>query len=186
MIKATLIVALVLLVSLAVFADTTTHTAGWKSFLRQELPILGHRNWIVVADSAYPAQNSPGIITVETGATQIEVVQEVLRQLGTSKHVSPILYVDAELKHLSDKLCPGIEHYKKDLDKVLHGRPVQGVLHSDLIAKLDEAGKTFKVVILKTSMTLPYTTVFFNLDCKYWGPAKEKQLREIIKKHMGG
>ena len=62
MIKVTLIVALVLLGSVAVFADATTHTAGWKSFLRQELPILGHRNWIVIADSAYPAQNSAGIV----------------------------------------------------------------------------------------------------------------------------
>jgi hypothetical protein len=136
-----------------------------------------------VADSAYPAQNSPGITTVETGATQLEVVQEVLRQLATCKHVAPILYVDAELKPLTDKLAPGVDHYKKDLYKLLKGRSVQGVLHGDLIAKLDEAGKTFKVVILKTTMTVPYTTVFFNLDCKYWGPEKEKQLREIMKKH---
>jgi L-fucose mutarotase/ribose pyranase (RbsD/FucU family) len=186
MIKVTLIVALVLLGSVAVFADATTHTAGWKSFLRQELPILGHRNWIVIADSAYPAQNSAGIITVEAGASQLEVVQEVLRQLGTSRHVAPILYVDAELKHLTDKLAPGVDQYKKDLYRIVSGRPVQGVLHGDMISRLDEAGKTFKVVILKTTMTLPYTTVFLNLDCKYWGPAKEKQLREVMKKHSGG
>ena len=186
MIKVTLIAALVLLGSVAVFADATTHTAGWKNFLRQELPLLGHRNWIVVADSAYPAQNSPGIVTVETNATQIEVVQEVLRQLGTARHVTPILYVDAELKHLTDKLVPGVDQYKKDLYRLLNGRPVQGVLHGDMISRLDEAGKTFKVVILKTTMTQPYTTVFMNLDCKYWGPTKEKQLREIMKKHSGG
>jgi hypothetical protein len=182
MIKAPLMFVFVLLGVAAVFADAPSHAAVWKNFLRDQLPILGHRNWIVVADSAYPAQNSPGIVTIETGATQIEVVQEVLRQLGTAKHVTPILYVDAELKSLTDELAPGISHYKKDLNKVLKGRSVQGVLHGDLIARLDEAGKTFKVVILKTSMTLPYTTVFFNLDCKYWGPEKEKQLRAIMKK----
>jgi len=166
----------------AAFADAPSHTAGWKNLLREQLPILGHRNWIVVADSAYPAQNSAGIVTVETGAPQIEVLQEVFRQLGSAKHVTPILYVDAELKPLTDALAPGVEHYKKDLHKLLKGRSVQGVLHGDLIAKLDEAGKTFKVVILKTTMTIPYTTVFFNLDCKYWGPEKEKQLRAIMKK----
>ena len=87
------------------------------------------------------------------------------------------------MKHLNDHLAPGMDRYKKDLNKLLKGRSVQGVFHGDLIAKLDEAGKTFKVVILKTTMTVPYTTVFFNLDCKYWGPEKEKQLREIMKKH---
>jgi len=182
MIKATLIVALVLLGIVGVFADAPSHSAGWKNLLREQLPILGHRNWIVVADSAYPAQNSSGIVTIETGATQIEVVQEVLRQLGTSKHVTPIIYVDAELKPLNDHLAPGVDRYKKDLYKLLKGRSVQGVLHGDMIAKLDESGKTFKVVILKTTMTLPYTSVFLNLDCKYWGPEKEKQLREIMKK----
>jgi len=182
MIKATLIVALLLIAVVATFADAPSHSAGWKNFLREQLPILGHRNWIVVADSAYPAQNSAGIVTIETGSTQIEVIQEVLRELGSAKHVTPILYVDAELKPLTDHLAPGIDHYKRDLNKLLEGRSVQGVLHADLIAKLDEAGKTFKVVILKTTMTLPYTTVFFNLDCKYWGPDKEKQLRAIMKK----
>lgn len=182
MIKATLIVALLLVCAVATLADAPSKSAGWKNFLRDQLPILGHRNWIVVADSAYPAQNSAGIVTVETDATQIEVLQEVLRQVGSAKHVMPILYCDAELKSLNDELAPGIEHYKKDLKRLLKGRSVQEVLHGDLIAKLDEAGKTFKVVILKTTMTLPYTTVFFNLDCRYWGPEKEKQLRAIMKK----
>ena len=183
MIKATLIVALVLLAFSAVLADVPSHSAGWKSILHEQLPILGHRNWILVADSAYPAQSSPGITTVETNASQIEVVKEVLKQLGESRHVAPILYVDAELKSLTDHLAPGIDQYKKDLYKVFKGRPVQGVLHGDLIKRLDESGKTFKVLILKTTMTLPYTSVFFNLDCKYWGPEKEKQLREVMGKH---
>jgi len=180
--KLTVAIALALIVVSIAIGDAPPHSASWKTALRQQLPLLGHRNWIVVADSAYPAQTSPGIVTIETGATQIEAVQEVLRQLSTSVHVTPILYVDAELKALPDSLAPGISRYRKDLYRAFDGRSVQGVLHEDLIAKLDEAGKTFKVVILKTNMTLPYTTVFFRLDCKYWGPEKEKQLRELMKK----
>lgn len=34
--------------------------ADWKTALNRELPILGHRNWVVVADSAYPSQTAPG------------------------------------------------------------------------------------------------------------------------------
>jgi len=182
MLKATLTVALVFLSIAPVVAGSPSQSLSWKGFLHDQLPILGHRNWVVIADSAYPAQNSSGIVTIETGASQIEVVKEVLKQLGTSIHVAPIIYLDAELQHLNDKLAPGIERYKKDLNGALKGRPVQHLLHMDLIGKLDESGKTFKVLILKTNMTLPYTSVFLNLDCKYWGPAKEKQLREIMKK----
>jgi len=32
------------------------------------LPLFGHRNWIVVADSAYPAHSMPGIETIVSGA----------------------------------------------------------------------------------------------------------------------
>jgi hypothetical protein len=39
----------------------------WKEQLRDELPLLGHRNWIAVVDSAYPLQNSPGIKMIATG-----------------------------------------------------------------------------------------------------------------------
>ena len=40
---------------------------NWRERLTEELPVLGHRNWIVVADAAYPAQCRPGIETLATG-----------------------------------------------------------------------------------------------------------------------
>ena len=47
----------------------------WQVRLREELPLLGHRNWIAVVDSAYPLQTSTGIETVNTNADQLEVVK---------------------------------------------------------------------------------------------------------------
>ena len=32
----------------------------------KERPVLEHRNWIVIADSSYPAQTSAGIETIAT------------------------------------------------------------------------------------------------------------------------
>jgi hypothetical protein len=29
-------------------------------------------------------------------------------------------------------------------------------------------------------MTIPYTSVFFELECGYWDAASEKRLRELI------
>lgn len=33
--------------------------SGWKQQLDRELPLLGHRNWILVVDKAFPMQTSP-------------------------------------------------------------------------------------------------------------------------------
>ena len=41
---------------------------AWMDTLAGYLPALGHRNWIVVADSAFPLQISPGIETIVTGS----------------------------------------------------------------------------------------------------------------------
>jgi hypothetical protein len=152
----------------------------WKHKLDSELPLLGHRNWIAVVDSAYPLQTSPGIKMVYTGAEQIEVVRRVLDAVGRAEHVQPIVYTDAELKYVPADVAKGIEEYRAELNAVLKGREVLSLPHEDIIAKLDEAGKTFRVLVLKTTLTLPYTSVFLELDCGYWGAEEEKKLRTAM------
>ena len=56
----------------------TSPARDWKSRLAEIIPLFGHRNWIVVADSAYPAQSKPGIETVVSGFEQIPVVEHVM------------------------------------------------------------------------------------------------------------
>jgi hypothetical protein len=58
---------------------------------------------------------------------------------------------------------------------------VESLPHEDIIGKLDKAGKTFKVLIIKTPLAIPYTSLFLELDCGYWGPESEMKLREAIK-----
>lgn len=153
---------------------------NWKETLKNSLPLLGHRNWIVVADSAYPWQVSPGVQTVETNATQEEVTQVVLEALSKTKHVKPTVYLDRELEFVSDTDAPGISAYRKNLNTIFSGTGVTRLPHEQIIAKLDEAGKTFHVLLLKTNMTLPYTSVFFQLECGYWNAGAEKRLRQAI------
>ncbi|MBI1334936.1 MAG: hypothetical protein GC165_18875 [Armatimonadetes bacterium] len=157
-------------------------STSWKAELRKEIPLLGHRNWIVVADSAYPAQNSPGIRTIVTHASQIEVLKEVLSQLSKAKHVMPIVHLDKELSYVPEADARGVTAYRKELASLLKGKPTQSELHEDIIKNLDDAGKTFRVLLLKTDFTVPYTSVFLQLDCAYWGPEKEAKLRKIMNK----
>jgi hypothetical protein len=53
--------------------------------------------------------------------------------------------------------------------------------HEDIIKMLDKAAETFNVLILKTDLALPYTSVFFQLDCGYWSAEAEAKLREAIR-----
>jgi len=159
----------------------TSEDNGWQKKLARELPVLGHRNWILIADSAYPAQSRGGIETIATGAEQIEVVRTVLGAVDNTKHVRAVVYVDAEMKYVSEKDAPGINAYRKELTALLGKREVKQVPHEELIARLDEAAKTFRILIFKTNLTLPYTSVFLELDCGYWDAESERELRQTIR-----
>ena len=158
--------------------------SAWQAKLQQELPLLGHRNWIVIVDSAYPLQTSPGIETIETGTDQITVVREVLDALAHSRHVRPIVYMDAELPFVNEQQAPGVTQYRRQIKTALGDLRVQSALHDKLIGQMSQAGGTFHVLVLKTTLTVPYTSVFLWLNCKYWSDAAEKQMREAMKGHL--
>ena len=35
---------------------TAAATCSWQTILQDKLPLLGHRNWVVITDMAYPLQ----------------------------------------------------------------------------------------------------------------------------------
>lgn len=154
---------------------------AWMDTLAGYLPALGHRNWIVVADSAFPLQISPGIETIVTGEDHIAVLEKVLKAVDGAKHVRPKVWLDKELDFVPEELAPGADEARRRLSEALQGRGAKPVLHEDLIARLDQAGKTFKIVMVKTTLAVPYTSVFLELDCGYWGPDAEAKMREKMK-----
>lgn len=149
----------------------------WKVELEKRLPLFGHRNWIVVADAAYPAQSSAGIETIVTNADQHDVVRAVAEKISTSTHIHANIYTDAELNHVAEKDAPGVVDYRQRLQAILQGEHVQQLEHERIIHKLDAAARLFHVLILKTRMTIPYTSVFFELDCGYWSGEAEARMR---------
>jgi hypothetical protein len=173
--------ALFLLVSVllapAFYAAPPATSSDWKARVAETMPLLGHRNWILVVDSAYPLQTSPGIETIETNASQVDVVRSVLHAIGDSIHVRPLVYMDAELPFLTDEDASGVSFYRSQINQLLEPYKVELLPHDKIIANIDEAGKTFHVLVLKTNMAIPYTSVFFRLDCKYWSADAEARLR---------
>jgi len=139
-----------------------------------------HRNWIVVADAAYPAQAAAGIETVLTGVSQTKILAAVAQAIAESAHARARIFVDRELDFIQEQDAPGIERYKQDLAALLAASNLQRLPHEQIIANLDRAAQLFRILILKTSMTIPYTSVFFELDCGYWDDPSEHRLRHAI------
>lgn len=142
---------------------------------------MGHRNWIVVADAAYPLQNAPGIQTIDTGTDQLTVLTEVLTQLRASRHVRPVLYEDREFAFLPSDRVSNLAAYRQQRQAALTGLPVQTMPHDSVFSRLDRASRTFGVLILKTTATIPYATLFVELDCAYWNADSERSLRARMK-----
>jgi RbsD / FucU transport protein family len=165
---------------LAASAARSGQIKEWERVLRERLPLYGHRNWIVVADSAYPAQARAGIETIVSGADQLAVLQTVLTAVADSKQVKAIVYTDAELRFVDEKDAPDIVAYRNRLAALFGTSEVRVLPHEQIIAKLDNAAEMFRVLIIKTNMAVPYTSVFLELDCRYWNAAAESKLRSAI------
>lgn len=153
------------------------------SLLEQRLPVLGHRNWIVIADMAYPQQSNPGIETVYIGGDHLDAVHEMLTLLDKAPHLRPTIFVDHELELVSEKNAPGISAFRDELHCELGEHTVQQLPHEDIIRKLDEAAKIFSILILKTDFILPYTSVFLRMECGYWTQESERELQKAMHAH---
>lgn len=158
-----------------------TSVPKWQTSIRKHLPLLGHRNWILIVDKAFPEQNASGLVTIDTNTELLEVLDFTLRQIDSSTHVKPIIYCDAELQHITKDQVSGIDAFRDSLAHTLRGATPEVILHESVFAKIDEASKLFKVLVLKTNGTIAYSSVFLQLDCKYWSGEKEAALRQAMK-----
>jgi len=149
----------------------------WNSEFEQTLKVFGHRNWIVIADAAYPQQSNPAIQTIAIDANQLEAVRFVSQLIDDAGHVDANIFIDKELAFIKEEDAPGISAYRTDLNELLEGKPVKTMLHEDIIQKLDVSAELFNVLIIKTDLAIPYTSVFFQLECGYWNTDAETRLR---------
>ena len=150
---------------------------GWERQLRESLPLFGHRNWIVIADAAYPAQSKPGIETVLAAGDQIAVARKALAEIRNYKHIRARVHMDRELRFLAESDAPGVTAYRRQLDALFQDSNRSEILHEQIIARLDQSASLFRILIIKTEMTIPYTSIFFELECGYRSAEAEERLR---------
>jgi hypothetical protein len=140
----------------------------WRYEFSKELSLFGHRNWILIVDKAFPAQTGSGIRTIATGEDLPDVLSFVLQEIDHSTHVSPIVYTDKELSFITSDLVANIDAYRSELDEILGHYNPRVILHDSVFVKIDEASKLFKILVLKTEEVIAYSSVFIELDCRYW------------------
>ncbi len=156
-------------------------TSNWEEILRDRLQLFGHRNWLVIADSAYPAQTRQGVETIVADEEQTTVLSRAIAILGGCRHIKPAIYTDKELQFVSEQDAPGITAYRRQLERLFDGHQMHSLLHEDIISRLDQVGEMFRVLLIKTNMRIPYTSIFFDLGCGYWDAEPENRLRAAMR-----
>lgn len=165
---------------MAPLSQNQKNPTGWKSEVKERLEVYGHRNWVVIADAAYPLQSNPAIETKVIHTDQLEAVKYVADLIEQAEHIDANIFIDKEMSFVPENKAKGIESYRENLNKVLKGKLVKPMLHEEIINTLDESANLFNVLILKTNMLIPYTSVFFQLECGYWDSQSEQELREAL------
>ncbi len=154
---------------------------SWEQAFNAKLPMLGHRNWILIVDKAFPEQNAAGMEYIYANEDLNTVLKQVLAQINLSGHVKPVVYRDKELGFITEQQAKGLTQFKTSIETTLGKLPVQTMLHDSVFKKLDTESKLFKVLVIKTNEVIPYTSVFLQLDCAYWTKEKEETLRNRMK-----
>lgn len=153
----------------------------WKEPLRKNIHTLGYRNWIVVADASFPAHSRRGVRVTFLDADIPEVVDAVLQILEETETLQPRVYLPREMRQIENQYAPGIEEFRPKLESALHGRIATELEQASLMTLLEDATRTFDVLVLKTRTALPYTSVFLELQHGYWDGEAEMLLRGKLK-----
>ncbi len=157
-------------------------TAALRSQLAPHLEVLGARNWIVVADPTCPILAGEGVDVLVVDAGAAETLREVLSTLDAQGALTPRLWVNSELEHVTEKQAPGMRRYRRELRPLLSRRLHYEMTERIIGMQLAQAAETYRILYIKTSTPLPYSSIAIELDSGYWNSDAEAELRERMEK----
>jgi D-ribose pyranose/furanose isomerase RbsD len=156
--------------------------AGWRDQLAMHTSQLGYRNWIVIAEASFPAHSRPGVRQVNANEEIPVVLDEVLRALERTEHVTPRIFVSREMRALENDYAPGIDEFRKRLKTAMHAHETTELEHQSLLTLMEDSNKSFEVLVIRTPTALPYTSVFMELQPGYWNAESESALRDKLER----
>lgn len=159
----------------------TTETT-WQSAVNRQAGQLGYRNWIIIAEASFPAYNRPGLRQVTAPVDVPDAVDYVLKVLEQTENVRPQVYLTRELRAVENDFAPGIDELRRRLKDSLHGHEATELDQQSLLTLMEDANRSFDVLIIRTPTALPYSSVFLELQPGYWDVDSETRLRERIQR----
>lgn len=159
-------------------AMVSNDESPWKSAVNRQTGQLGYRNWIVVAEASFPAFARTGVRQVPANVEIPVALDYVLQAIDQTQHVKPNICLTRELRSMSNDSAPGIDELRMKLKESLHGMETTSLEQESLMTLLADANRSFDVLIIRTKSTLPYSSVFIELQPGYWDAEAEQKLRE--------
>lgn len=164
------------LVGCGAFGEAQT----WKVAVERQTEQLGYRNWIVIAEASFPAHSRPGVRQVTAPVEVPEAVDHVLVSLERTENLRPRVYLTRELRSVENDFAPGIETLRERVREALHGHEATELDQQALLTLLEDANRSFDVLVVRTRTALPYSSVFIELQPGYWDSSSEMRLRDRI------
>jgi len=157
---------------------------GWKAAVEVQTAQLGYGNWIVIAESSFPAHSRPGTRQVNSYQPIPVVLDEVFRCLERTEHVRPKIFIPRELGAVENDFAPGVDSYRAELKSALHAYEATELDQDSLITLVQDAQRSFDVLVIRTTTALPYSCVFMELQPGYWDGESEQRLRERMSRQQ--
>src|ERR1035437_5666465 len=110
-------------------APEKSSNADWQATLNQRLSVYGHRNWIIVADAAFPAYSESGIETIVANEDLPLVLKYVVGAIRSSKHLRATAFLDQELQFVGEEDYPGVTHLREGINGILTGSNTSSIPH---------------------------------------------------------
>lgn len=158
------------------------YDSSWQSAVNRQAGQLGYRNWIVIAEASFPAHSRPGVRQVNASVGIPETLDYVLNTLEQTENVRPQIYLTRELRSVENDFAPGIDELSKRIKSALHGHEATELDQQSLLTLLEDANRSFDVLVIRTSTALPYSSVFIELQPGYWDVDSETRLRDRIER----
>ncbi len=154
--------------------------AAWQAAVDRQAGQLGYRNWIVIAEASFPAHSRTGVRQLTAAVEVPEALDYVLQALERTENVRPQVYLTRELRSVENDFAPGIDELRSRLQASLHGHEATELDQQSLLTLLEDANRSFDVLVIRTQTALPYSSVFLELKPGYWDAESESRLRERI------
>jgi hypothetical protein len=155
-------------------------TPTWLNTVDNEVHKLGAFNWVIVAEPSFPALSRSGVTTITTPVSTTEALNGVLQSIDSHSHVTPIIHLIREASAVTEHDTPGIDDYRIKLEQVLNGRETLTLTNNTLNLLITDARKNYRILVIKTATSLPYTSVFLELESGYWDGESETALRKRL------